>query len=253
MSSMSTLAVVSLSCAIVASSLHATPVVLNVTEDFSTIGSPGWALQTINPGGTLVPSGGGSGGYLGLQFSSTLTPTPQDAILYISSSTVSPTSGYQFTGNMLGAGGDLTISFKFNAFNNPVNTSGGLQLYFKGANLNSTWLYDLTALAPQSPGWVTISTPLSVYSGSGWNVLNPGSGAGTYTDWQSDWANVSEFGFFIAKNNQYGTAPLFGLDDIVLTVPEPETVWLIGMALASLAITFRGKVIHVVRAVANHA
>lgn len=226
--------------ALTVSSVYATPVVLNVTEDFLTIAND-WGIKSgFIGGGTLQPSGGGAGGYLGVQFSS--NAIPQDAILYVSSNTQSPTNGYQFTGNMGGVFGDLAISFKFNAFNNPVNSLGGLQLYFKGANLNSTWIYDLTALSPQTPGWVTISTPLNVYGGSGWNVVSPGSGTGSLTDWQNDWSNVSEFGFLITKNNTFYSGPVFGLDDIVLTVPEPETVWLVLAALASLGLTFRSRI-----------
>lgn len=186
---------------------------------------------------------------MGLQFQSGAA-TPEDAILY-APTIAFPGDSYQFTGDF-GSIVGLYASFKFRAFNDPVNPTEGLQLYFKGAT--RTWLYDVTLQAASTPpGWVTISAPLGVYGGSGWSIWN--FGVGTYSEWQTDFANVTEFGILVAKDPSLGSTPLYGLDDVVLTqvVPEPETVWLLMAALASLAVTFRGRIGATVRRALNRA
>jgi hypothetical protein len=52
--------------------------------------------------------------------------------------------------------------------------------------------------------------------------------------------SVTEFGFEVAGGSYSGLQE-YEISDVQFTVPEPETVWMILMVLASLGITFRSR------------
>lgn len=116
----------------------------------------------------------------------------------------------------------------------------GLGLYFQSAfGGGSVWYYDITPIA-----------------GNDWNTYGAafGSGAGWYGYEDNTWAvsmdsadfadaltDVTAHGMFVFFNpNQAGQE--YGLNDFGLTVPEPGTYVVLGMALLSVAFIFRKRI-----------
>ena len=138
-----------------------------------------------------------------------------------------------FTGNF-SASGALAIQFQLLTFG---NTPGELQLYFGNTGSTHIWAYDLLALsgAPVANGVTTYSANLG---SAGWIAQN---GGWTIGDLANDWGQVEWFGVYL--QGSAGPAETYGIDNMQFTVPEPETVWMIMMVLASLALTFRGRLV----------
>jgi len=144
------------------------------------------------------------------------------------------TTDIDFTENLL-ANAATTISFTFITEEYPLNqTLGSLNMYFKGNG--GTWKYQFP-----SPSTAWSDTPLSVgiASQGGW-FLSAGSGS-----YLSAIGAVTEFGFEIFGANEF-VDQYFGIKDVTFSgtvgaVPEPETIWMIMMVLASLALTFRSR------------
>jgi hypothetical protein len=77
---------------------------------------------------------------------------------------------------------------------------------------------------------------------TGWNdTLAPGDSL-----W-NDLANVTQFGFEIYGNMGNPVIQEFEFSNVYFSVPEPETVWMILMVIASLALTFRRRMGEVVQ------
>jgi hypothetical protein len=55
----------------------------------------------------------------------------------------------------------------------------------------------------------------------------------------ADFASVDQFGIELIGSS--GGLRRYDLDNFQFTVPEPETVWMILIVLASLGLTFRGR------------
>lgn len=142
---------------------------------------------------------------------------------------VAATSGI-FLGNLQNL--ELSVNFTFNSIDMaPASQQGSLALYFKaGANV---WYYD-SLYPPTTVGL----TQYSVFMGSQglWTQI---AGAGGASYW-NDLGAVTEFGFEIRGANQYANQT-YEILDVYFSVPEPETVWMILMVLASLGITFRAR------------
>ena len=132
--------------------------------------------------------------------------------------------------NYAALGTDLILKFNFayTADKPPV----GLQFYFM-SGAGDMWV--ATGLD------YTGATSYSVNIGSAgeWqkNILYNATPSMT---WDSAFANVTQIGFEVFGDNT-GSSQTYTFSDIQLTVPEPETVWMILMVLASLALTFRGR------------
>jgi hypothetical protein len=120
----------------------------------------------------------------------------------------------------LGSINDLAVNFTLKNIDGVTpSASDSLYVYFiSGGNTNYSQSYSIAASVV--PANYTVS--LSSFSG----VI--------------DLLNITRFGFEIVDSND-GAAHSFLLNDIYLTVPEPETVWMILMVLASLGITFRSR------------
>ena len=192
--------------------------VINESETFSASGGTaadgGEAWHTSNAGTTLDISGG----TLNLQFPSTDGAPVEHTIV--------STIGATFTGNYLQYDPYLTVNFKIYS---DAQVPNKLALYLKGVG-GREWTTLLST--PTANGWTSYLVPIysvvwSQYSGA------PGV-------FLSDIASVTSFGFYIEQGS-IDSSENYKLDDMVLTVPEPETVWLILAALASLGVTFRGK------------
>jgi hypothetical protein len=136
-----------------------------------------------------------------------------------------------FTGDFT-ASGALAIQFELLTFG---NTPGELQLYFGNTGSAHIWAIDLIAMsgAPVANGVTTYS---ATFDSAGWIGQN---GAWTMGDLASDWGQVAWLGLYIQGSSDL--AETYGMDNMTLTVPEPETVWMILMVLASLGFTFRSR------------
>jgi hypothetical protein len=127
------------------------------------------------------------------------------------------------------------IQFNFLAQGSGTNVLPyGLSVYFMSST--NYWYYDITTVAA---GWGVYGANLIL--SQGWY---PSSGSrNTETLFNQDLLNVDEVGILLTYN-QNGGGQVYGLDDFQLLdtpVPEPETYAVLGFALLSLGITFRGQ------------
>ena len=176
---------------------------------------------------SLDPTAGGGG-----------VSSSKEGALYAGTGTHSA----DFTGNFLTYGSDLPVSFRFAALNSDPSS---LALYFQGGG--QTWLAYLDAPVGNNYNWVTYR--VSVNNAS-WGLTDGTDDSQTAL--LTDLSSVTRFGVYVASSAYEGSQQ-YALDDFTLSVPEPDTVWLIAAALASLGITFRGKAGGFVRGVLKRA
>jgi len=127
----------------------------------------------------------------------------------------------------------LGIEFKLRTEQYNNTEPGNMILYFVGHGY--TWTYSTSLSQPS----LNSTTPFSFVIGSAANWV-PSSGRDS-TYFASDFNYVTSWGLsFIGSLD--GPNIVY-LDDfeIKVLVPEPETVWMMVMVLASLALTFRGR------------
>jgi len=149
------------------------------------------------------------------------------------------TTDPNFISSLIGDPSRKDVSFRFKQdATSPVSDIG---LYFRSNN-GDLWIAGLTPSI--TAGWATYNYSLvnSLYAGS--TAWTQETGSGSLSD---DASRVGEFGVWFFG----GDGQSIGVDYIQMsyTVPEPETVWLLMAALASLGITFRGRVGEAVRSV----
>ena len=208
-----------------AGSVLASPVLYS--PDLWTDAAATWTVSPVSPNDGF-PSETGSGTHAGILFTGGgLTPA----------ASLSATSG-NFVGNLQNE--QMRVSFGFNSVDMiPAQQQGALALYFSSTNnagSTNTWYYDLLS-SPTSTG----VTPYSVFMGLGADSLGWGQIAGAGgADYWTDLATVIRFGFEI-RGAASGVDQNYEIQDVQFTVPEPETVWMILMVLASLGITFRSR------------
>jgi len=122
-----------------------------------------------------------------------------------------------------------TVSFTFNPSVDPV----ALRFYFM-SGANDMWIANGLFL-----GSGTLTYSLNIGSVGMWThnpILNSGM------TWDTGFASVTQIGFEVFGPNG-GATQTYTFSNIELSyvVPEPETLWMIMMVLASLGITFRGR------------
>lgn len=118
-------------------------------------------------------------------------------------------------------GGDLVINFTLSNINNVAPPSSGLRMYFTSAGGT---FYSSSMTAPL----VSQSYQIAMES-SMWGNLPAFTLVG-----------VTDFGFQIAAGNSLAPQS-YEFSNIYLSVPEPESIWMALIVLASLGITFRGR------------
>lgn len=99
------------------------------------------------------------------------------------------------------------------------------------------WFYDLNLVQ----GWNTYYASFS--SSSGWIGYTDGDSENLFandTAFNSAIMDVDAIGFYISYAATDGQ--VFGVDSYGLTVPEPETYLILGMALLSVAMVFRKQI-----------
>jgi len=201
-------------------------------ETWTVAGANGWTI-TDSLGGAAyggLSNPGGAGGALTITGGGGSFQSYEDRI--------GTTAGF-LTGDYANApfGRAEFIGFQFYA----PTYQPTLSVYFlNGAN---TWYFDVPVTVG---GWNSYKVPLDWETGpvpGGWY------GSGAPGSFISDLGSVDEVGFILGYYNSGGSTPggqVYGLDDFVLGVPEPETYTLLGFALLSLCITFRRQVKSVV-------
>jgi len=122
--------------------------------------------------------------------------------------------------------------------------SGGapdaLTVYFQGDG-GSIWFYNIDT-ADIGDGWNSYKAGL--LSADGWEGYAShavGAAALGSGDFLGDLVDVDRIGISI----QYGAdldGQVYGIDDYALTIPEPETYLVLGMALLSIAVVFRKRI-----------
>jgi len=132
------------------------------------------------------------------------------------------------------------VSFDF--YSSQPSDSAQVSLYFQATSGN-VWYYDVGLAAN---GWDSYSATFT-YSFAGWFGITD-DGFVTYEAigdfsaiFDADLATVSRLGISIVYDNANG-AQVYGIDDFGLTVPEPETYVVLGMALLTMAFVFRKRI-----------
>jgi len=146
-----------------------------------------------------------------------------------------------------GDGGPWSIQFDFyaNADGAGAGAPQGLGFYFQAAD-NAVWYYNIDT-SFITDGWGAYTVALD------WNANSYAGGWYGYTDntwstpilteaaFDADVASVARIGFLLTYSDN-NTTQDWGVDDFGLSVPEPETYLVLGMALLSVAIVFRKRI-----------
>ena len=212
---------------------------LGYVETFdSNLGTGGdWNYEVVGDGSGYDLANGGNGT---LQLTLPNTGTPA-ARMYAGTAS---SSGY-FTGDyaalassMALASSNLLVSFTLTSLDNFNNNSGSMQLYFVGGGNTYILNYDFAQPAPSSPVTYTAMLSSALLGAEGlWNNLDGGVFA-------NDFADVTQFGLQLVGSAD-NDIHRYQLDNFQLlgqaVVPEPETVWMMLIVLASLGMTFRGR------------
>ena len=208
------------------------------TNESFTAGAQGWVVQNVGgPGSGGVtapqqPSGGNPGAYLRMVFGAQTPGAGQNAQFVANSGS----SGGAYVGNyVLGYGDALYVTFDLLAEN---FLPSSMALYLHSAVSGNTWAYNLNA--PGSLGvWrgYSVSFASGLAAPGGWQFA--GGPGGTPAQFLSDLNNVDWIGIYISR---FGSSleEDYGLDNFLLHVPEPGTLYVLSAVLLSLCMTFRG-------------
>jgi len=141
-----------------------------------------------------------------------------------------------YVGNYLaGYGNALYVTFDLLAEN---FLPSSMALYFHSSVSGNTWAYNLAA-----PGSLGVWTGYQVSFASGLAVPGgwqfAGGPGGTPSQFIADLGNVDWIGIYISR---FGSTleEDYGLDNFLLHVPEPGTLYVLSAVLLSLCMTFRG-------------
>jgi hypothetical protein len=198
---------------------HATPIIWDSSywgyEDTYTYDTSGMDDSSLPAIPTLSP-GYNSGGVVRFGFAG-------DGV---SPAVMIGSSNVNFSEDFSSKGPDLGVRFTFTSITPDVNPYS-LNLYFKagGQTYISTWHAYLSSVA----GPTTFD--IGIADAANWNNMD---------NFVSIFQSVTEFGFEVAGGSYSGLQE-YEISDVQFTVPEPETVWMILMVLASLGITFRSR------------
>lgn len=154
-----------------------------------------------------------------------------------------PTLGDTFSTAAFGANANMTaygpsgvpVGVQFQFY---VDTVAPAELGFFFQNNNNYWYYDIYPIT--GSGWQTYGASFDY--GTGWrgyenNLLGSPLASGVFN---TDITSVDRLGLFIVYEPNKGQT--FGVHEFGMTVPEPETYLVLGMALLSVAFIFRKKI-----------
>jgi len=194
----------------------------------------GWQY-VVNQGASTpaLANSGGASGALQLTFASDGNPYSPIVSVQSGGSTKFKGNYYNYVNTELTPlGYRLGVEFWLKTDENYNPADGSMWLYFVADNGN-TW----TSSKP-----LTQPSPLQGYTRFSFEIGDLANWAPSQSStFSDDFAHVARFGLgFIGA--QVGNNIVY-LDDfeIKVLVPEPETVWMMVMVLASLGLTFRGR------------
>jgi len=155
--------------------------------------------------------------------------------------------GYQNM-NSYGPNGTQIAGMRFDFYaganGDGTGAPAGLGFYFQTTG-NHVWYYDI--LTTIGGGWNTYSVPFAynagLYDSGGWYGYEDNTQITPLTsgDFTTDLGSVNRLGIWITYQDDNSTQ-VFGIDDFGLTVPEPETYLVLGMALLGMAVVFRKRI-----------
>lgn len=142
-------------------------------------------------------------------------------------------TGSNYTGifNSLELGGaDLSVAFTIK--NLTAMTPNALSLYYitsGGVTNTSSSVIDITGLGLND----SMTRRMNIGSESSWGVTD---------SFATDFGSITQFGFELFGGPYLGQQQ-FEISNTYFPVPEPETLWMILAVLASLAVTFRSRLL----------
>lgn len=216
-------------CTLLVSGAAAVPT-LDTPETWSNAGNEeGWVEETVDGIGSSISqtSGFNSEDALVVTFAAQGFPGAE-------SSRIAAGAGAS-SGVFVGDYSDMSVdtSIRFQLYAEDAQPSD-LAVYFESDQSGSVrrWMLSFSSSLPAVGVWTTFAALLQ--HSAGWDAPgSPGSAAFT-----ADLADVDEMGIYIARGGSTAQQD-FGLDDFELIIPEPHTWALLGVALVSVAHTFR--------------
>ena len=151
------------------------------------------------------------------------------------------TTDSDFTGDWAAMGSDGVKQIKFDFYREPgLGGTPNVEVYFEDAVSGAIWYYQLSGEI--ADGWGSYSVPVDF--GAGWYSPGPPLGGGTQGDFLSSIQTVQEVGFYLGyvagEDDQ-----TFGFDDFLfddaVNTPEPGTFLFLGVAFASMGMSFRKR------------
>lgn len=240
--------VIVLGLTVTASCSIATPILFDY-EDGENIAFSDWAIEEVNAGTV-------EGAIAGEPGAGTTVGANNNAISITADTAgdITPRTDVIFTTAFNpGGGADMNsygpystdiagIRFDFYAGANGDGTGAPIDLgfYFSTTD-NEVWYYTISGIAD---GWNTYFTYFDYNYGSGWYGYSDntwGTDISSQVEFDAAIANVDRIGLYITYQTDLD-GQQYGIDDFGLTVPEPETYMVLGMALLSVAVVFRKRI-----------
>lgn len=199
-----------------------------------------WSIDPIDstyvspPAALVLNTFGGAGTSMGLPAQQAISITGNTTDPAIRAAVFSTTAFGNNMNDYEGSGSKVAgLQFDFYSGSGAPSKIG----FFLEALGGSVWYYDVTPV--HSSGWQTYGVS---FGGSGWYGFTDSTwSASAAVSLDSILGDVEKVGMYVYFNpNQTGQD--YGVGTYGLTVPEPETYVVIGIALLSVAFIFRRKI-----------
>lgn len=211
-------------------SLWASPVIVYSPETWAS-GTASWKSTQYSGTPAGIPIANSGSGSLAINVGTGVDPT-LDIYADLNSSAPGGLGTGKFQGDFGSYNSSLAtlgVKFQLKSIGTPNESYGSLTLFFvSGGN---EWVYENTRQQAGS----------GVFNDYVYNIgtLN-WIGSGVFAD---DFAAVDKFGIRLTGTSGPGSQYELDNFELILMVPEPETVWMILAVLASLGITFRMRLL----------
>lgn len=216
-------------------------------ETWAGASTEGWAFFVTGDQGATPYSLAASGGALQLTMPADSLNAAARVYAGTTGAAANFTGDYSTFVSTLNAGfTNLLLTFNLKTVDTQNTAPNAMKLYFA----SGTQVYTFNQTFTQ-PSVGATNTYTAIIGSSGWTLAE-----GTPGQFAIDFANVTQFGLElmgtldgIDRRYQLLDFQLSGQYDqwTAYLVPEPETVWMILMVLASLGITFRGRLLEIGR------
>jgi hypothetical protein len=205
---------------------------LDTPEGWSNSGNEeGWVEETVDGAGSTIAQSDAFNGETALVVTFAAQGFPASSSSRIAAGTGA--SSGNFTGDYSGLDPNTRVRFELYAEDHQPSD---LAVYFESDQSGSLrrWTLSFSGALPTVGTWTEYAAQMQY--GAGWDTPgSPGSAA-----FNADLADVDELGVLIARGGSTDQQD-FGMDDFRLsvTIPEPHTWALLGVALVSVARTVR--------------